>query len=284
MSVYEISAVEMVQKISELLRSQQQATLRLLCSQEMREKEQGGFVGELDLLFQTALCDFLPSLVDCKIVSEEIKCAWPPTSNFWIIDPWDGTDNTGMLSFNFGTMGALVEMGEIYLSWIYLPIREQVFGDGFFFAIHGRGAFQKTPIGLKPLRVSSSRDFGRANVCLEGESKKLPTFPFAERLRSSVRNRNGWSMAVSFTCLVSGVYAYVPVDAVVSFSNGPWDNLPGILFTEEAGGKVTDFYGRPWSLENCSSLIFSNGLLHDEILRLNCPNMRQSAQQNPGLL
>ncbi|KKS96808.1 hypothetical protein A3B05_00855 [Candidatus Giovannonibacteria bacterium RIFCSPLOWO2_01_FULL_43_160] len=275
MAQYKIGAMEITEKIYRLLRSQQGEILRLSRTSVMREKEVKGFVGELDLFLQTVLCDFLPSLIDCKIVSEEIKSAWPPvSSDFWIIDPLDGTDNSGMLSFNFGTMGALIERGGISLAWIYLPIREQVFGDGFFFAVRGNGAFQKTPIGFKPLHVSDKRDFEKANVFLEGESKKLPESPFICKIRQNTRNRNGMSCALSFALLASGFHAPIPVDAVISYKNEPWDNLPGILLTEEAGGKVTDFYGRPWSLENCGSLVFSNGLLHGQIIALNCPAFR----------
>ena len=47
-----------------------------------------------------------------------------------------------------------------------------------------------------------------------------------------------------------------------------WDHAAGSLIVEEAGGRVTDFEGKRWSLENFSTLVFSNGFLHDAVLNL----------------
>ena len=44
----------------------------------------------------------------------------------------------------------------------------------------------------------------------------------------------------------------------------PWDLAAGILLVEEAGGKVSDFDGRPMSLDFLECLA-SNGLIHTEM-------------------
>ena len=45
----------------------------------------------------------------------------------------------------------------------------------------------------------------------------------------------------------------------------PWDWAAGWLLVEEAGGRVTDMKGEPWSLAS-RDLLASNGLLHGELL------------------
>ena len=265
------------QDVYEFLKAQQHAILSLFLSQgEMLRKEKG-YVGELDMHLHNCLLKFLFGLLDYPVFSEEsADPSSPPLSSriwnqSWIIDPLDGSDNSGMGLFNFGVMILLVENGDVVFCGIYLPMREQALWDGFYFAIRGRGAWQNTPQGRRQLYVSHNGDMAKANIFLEGESKKLPQSPFVCKIRQSTRNRNGMSCALSFTLLASGLRAPIPVDAVISYKNEPWDNLPGVLLAEEAGGKVTDFYGRPWSPENCNSLVFSNSLLHDKLLALSNP-------------
>lgn len=270
------------ESIYKFFKSQQGEILAMFKEQSMSAKKDGGYVGGMDLHLQSGFLDLLPGIIDYGCVSEELPSVWPPQDDsFWLIDPCDGTHNAGRGSFNFGSMGALVEKFSVVLSWVYLPMEEQVFGSGFYFAINGHGAFQRIPTGFKPLRVSTQNVLARATINLGGASKELPDYKFANAIRKAARNSNGQSCAWDFALLAKGIYCPLPLDATASFNNKPWDNIPGTLIVEEAGGKVTDFYGRPWSLENCGSLVFSNGLLHNEILRLNCPNMRQSAQPSP---
>ena len=46
-----------------------------------------------------------------------------------------------------------------------------------------------------------------------------------------------------------------------------WDVAAGILIVKEAGGKVTDFKGRPFSIYD-EDIIVSNGWIHEEMLRV----------------
>ena len=47
----------------------------------------------------------------------------------------------------------------------------------------------------------------------------------------------------------------------------PWDVAAGILIVREAGGTVSDFQGKDWT-GRVSSLVVSNGLVHQSILKL----------------
>jgi myo-inositol-1(or 4)-monophosphatase len=47
----------------------------------------------------------------------------------------------------------------------------------------------------------------------------------------------------------------------------PWDMAAGVLFVQEAGGKVTDFSGVPSSIYN-KQVLATNGVIHDAMLRV----------------
>ena len=55
------------------------------------------------------------------------------------------------------------------------------------------------------------------------------------------------------------------VDAFATLNISPWDVAAGVLCAQEAGGRVTDFFGDPWKLDK-TDLLVSNGIVHDAIL------------------
>ena len=55
--------------------------------------------------------------------------------------------------------------------------------------------------------------------------------------------------------------------AFFEYELAPWDFAAGRLFVEEAGGRVTTARGEPVPLKK-TSILASNGLLHDAVLEL----------------
>ena len=55
------------------------------------------------------------------------------------------------------------------------------------------------------------------------------------------------------------------VDGFTTLNISSWDVAAGVLCVTEAGGRVSDFHGEPWTLEQ-TDLLVSNGLVHDAIL------------------
>lgn len=47
----------------------------------------------------------------------------------------------------------------------------------------------------------------------------------------------------------------------------PWDVAAGVLMIQEAGGKVTNRQGAPFSLSD-TTLIASNGTIHEKLLAI----------------
>ena len=48
----------------------------------------------------------------------------------------------------------------------------------------------------------------------------------------------------------------------------PWDYAAGMLLIQEAGGKVTDFTGKPLDPRKGGSVMGTNGYIHSELLHL----------------
>jgi myo-inositol-1(or 4)-monophosphatase len=55
------------------------------------------------------------------------------------------------------------------------------------------------------------------------------------------------------------------LEAFWEFNLNSWDTAAGILLVREAGGRVTDFSGRPVKLSS-EEVLASNGLIHDEMV------------------
>ncbi len=56
-------------------------------------------------------------------------------------------------------------------------------------------------------------------------------------------------------------------DGVWEYQLHPWDVAAGMLLVEEAGGKVTDFEGKPCTPRD-QRILLSNGRIHDAMLEV----------------
>ncbi|QBD79702.1 hypothetical protein EPA93_28485 [Ktedonosporobacter rubrisoli] len=73
-----------------------------------------------------------------------------------------------------------------------------------------------------------------------------------------------WSPALDWCLVASG-----KAESVITVSEQAVPSDAGLLILQEAGGKVTDFAGKSFTLENSGRLIASNATtLHHELLKL----------------
>lgn len=270
----------LAQKIYAFFKSKQVAILgEYMYPSPLREKSPGDYIGKLDDDMHNWLSAFLPTILSYNVLSEE-----GGQHNFylgafedcycWVIDPVDGTHNKEA-KMSFGHQLALIQGGRLVFSAIYVPMDEEATWDGFFFAGRGCGAWQRTPNGYNPLRISGQKDLERAHLLLEGKSKDLRKHDFLNKVAlAAERNHNGLSYAYSTTRLLLGSERNLPVDILIGLNGKPWDTLPAISMFEEAGGieeprgVVVGWDGNPWSFENCSNLIFGNQFLRRQVLAL----------------
>ena len=90
--------------------------------------------------------------------------------------------------------------------------------------------------------------------------KMLERFIRLEYESHSIRKTG--SAALSLAYVAAG-----RIESYVASGLHSWDMAGGILIVEEAGGKVTDFEGNPYTMGTREWLI-SNGALHDTLVEL----------------
>jgi histidinol-phosphatase len=170
----------------------------------------------------------------------------------WIIDPIDGTKSFIRGIPYFATLVALEEDGEITTGAIYAPAL-----DDLLYAQKGAGAFDKngrirvSDVGSLP---NSMLVFGGANVL-----RQAGVWNAYERLVDASARQRGYGDYFGYTFVARG-----QAEAMIDIDLKPWDLAPLKIIIEEAGGRFTDFTGRPTI--HGGSAVASNGRIHDEIL------------------
>jgi myo-inositol-1(or 4)-monophosphatase len=85
---------------------------------------------------------------------------------------------------------------------------------------------------------------------------------FRSFLLESQAVRRGGSAALDLCYVAAG-----RCDGFWELNLHPWDTAAGLVILQEAGGSITDFAGKPFSI--ClKEIAASNGRIHDEMLRV----------------
>ncbi len=216
-------------------------------------------VTEADHASEKAIIELIrKDFPDHFILSEETG-AIPSQSEYkWIIDPIDGTVN-----FSNGIPICCVSIGlekdgEMILGTVYNPIMEE-----FYFAQKGFGA----TLNDKIISVSNKTEVLKS--CLVTgfpytylDSPNGPIQIFEKLVRKGIPVRRLGSAAIDLCWVAAGRF-----DGFYEHNLNAWDSAAGFLIVEEAGGKVTDFKGDPYSPYQ-PHLIATNGKIHDELVKI----------------
>jgi myo-inositol-1(or 4)-monophosphatase len=174
----------------------------------------------------------------------------------WVVDPLDGTTNYSRNLYPFSTSIALYRAGAVQVGVVYDPIGRELFS-----AERGRGAW----LNGKPLHVSGKTDFEDSVVGTEWarapQVRRRTAKIFAELVDVVMTARALGSAAVSLSYVAAG-----RLDGYFHLSLSPWDVAAAALIIEEAGGKVTDSKGQPWTVHS-KEFVVSNGKLHSKLLK-----------------
>lgn len=207
-------------------------------------------------LIRGKISEFFP---DHGILSEETAPKLSSSPYLWVIDPVDGTTNFAH-SFPVACISvALLKNETPALGGIYDPFRDEL-----FLAEKGRGAF----LNGKKIKVSSVKKLEESLV-MTG----FPLEPHFEGYLKLYRRflsvchdvRRSGSAALDLAWTACG-----RLEGYWEFKLNPWDVAAGKLILEEAGGKVSDFQGRPWKgVSNFGKeTAASNGKVHSQMLKI----------------
>lgn len=212
---------------------------------------------------ETIVQNILHHFPDHAILTEESP-ARGKSPYRWIIDPLDGTTNF-VHTYPVACISiAFEDHGEMTFGGVFDPFRGEL-----FYAERGRGA----TLNGQPLVVSQNPALEHSLLCTG--------FPYDRRQNADVY----LALFKAFMMKVHGVrrtgaaaldLAYVASGRFDGFWESKlrsWDVAAAVLIVEEAGGKSSDFRGKPLILSDPANdwvpqLVASNGFLHEEMIEV----------------
>ncbi len=178
---------------------------------------------------------------DHGAIGEEHGALRAEAEYVWVLDPIDGTKRFISGHVQFGTMIALLRAGAPLLGVIDMP----AMGERWIGAA-GRPTSHRDRDGTRPARVRPCATLAEATL-FATTPHMFPGADFAafERVRARVKQPMYGGECYAYGLLASGF-----IDLVIEATMGAYDFLPLVRVVTEAGGTITDWWGRPLGLES----------------------------------
>ena len=181
----------------------------------------------------------------------------------WMVDPMDGTKEFTKYLTEFAVMIGLVVEGTPVLGVVAQPAEEILYRG-----IVGEGAERVKPSGVDTMRVGTTTEL--AELTLICSRSHLPEI--VERMKHELgisRMVQSGSVGLKIGKIGTGV-----CDLYLQPASGTklWDACAPEAILHAAGGRLTDFDGRPIDYDpsdiiNRRGLLGSNGTRHDDLVR-----------------
>mgnify|MGYP001163340223 CR=1 FL=1 len=193
-----------------------------------------------------------------NIVSEEKGSVDNKSEYDWIIDPLDGTVNYANNIPIFSVSIALIKAGQLIAGAIYQPILDEL-----FYAERGNGAF----LNGERINVSNKNELN-TSLLVTGFPYDIDNDPkntiksFTNVISRGIPIRRLGSAALDLAYVAAGRF-----EGFWEVNLNSWDVAAGILIVQEAGGICTNYNGEA-SLVDDKEILATNGLIHEEALRV----------------
>jgi len=184
-------------------------------------------------------------------------------SRVWMIDPLDGT--TGFIDGNgdFAVQIGLAENGVCVLGVVYQPLTGVLYR-----AIRGGGAWVERPEAEpERARVSNRIDLSTMRLAASRSHRSPRMDKVVQKFGVKQEVRRG-SVGIKV-----GLIVEQQCDLYVHLSprTKQWDTCAPEIILQEAGGKLTDLFGRPLrynspEVQNRNGIVASNGVAHQEVI------------------
>jgi len=225
----------------------------------IRKKAAAEIVTEADTESEKKIISVIQAqFPDHAVLSEECGLIPGAAGYKWIIDPLDGTVNFSRRIPFFAISIALTSGVGTLLGIILNPENDELFT-----AVRGQGA----QLNGKTIQVSTTPRIA--------DSLLVTGFPYdAAELFEPLIFRYGNCMKAARGIRRLGAAAldlcYVACgrfDGYWEQNLKPWDSAAGALMVSEAGGRVTTFSNRPYTVD-LFEILATNGVVHEEMLGL----------------
>jgi 3'(2'), 5'-bisphosphate nucleotidase len=181
----------------------------------------------------------------------------------WMIDPLDGT--TGFIEGNgdFAVQIGLAENGECVLGVVYQPLPGVLYR-----AVRGGGAWVERPeTETERAHVSGHTDLATMRLAASRSHRSPRMDRVVQRFGVKQEVRRG-SVGIKV-----GLIVEQQCDLYVHLSprTKQWDTCAPEIILHEAGGKLTDLFGRPLrynspEVQNRNGIVATNGVAHQEVI------------------
>lgn len=232
---------------------------QILC-QELNRPLDISYKGDADIVTQAdkrserLIVERLTQYFPEHAIAAEEGTGHDSTSEFrWHVDPLDGTTNYAHGYPCFCVSIGLAQRETMLAGVVFNPFYNELFA-----AACGQGA----TLNGKPIHVSKVANLATSLLCTGFPVHKRVASPNIHyywdfTLRSHGVRRDG-SAALDLASVAAGRF-----EGFWEFGLNRWDTAAGVLLVEEAGGKISDFDGRPYTLGG-PVILATNGLIHEE--------------------
>ncbi len=204
---------------------------------------------------------------------------------YWVIDPIDGTKGY-LKSGQYAIALGLIEKGQVTVAALACPeFSVPCMADTglVLFAVRGGGAYT-TPLfraaAAEPLKVSNRSGTDLLKMCESlNHSPTGTSAKVADALNvpdSQIDKMDSQAKYAAVACGVADIYLRLPTSS--TYREAIWDHAAGALIVEEAGGKVSNIYGkslawnddRSWQdnhrFPRPDGIVVTNAVIHDMVI------------------
>ncbi|MEV6762586.1 3'(2'),5'-bisphosphate nucleotidase CysQ [Streptomyces sp. NPDC051105] len=198
---------------------------------------------------------------DARWVEDELAGGALPSGEWWVVDPAEGNVNHLHALPEWAVTATLVRENQPVLTAVHLPLTGETYT-----ALTGAGAH----LDDRPLHVSRTTDLG-LGIVATSQARPDEDEKVVRRVGSSITEMLLDALVVR-TSVPATLHllnvAAGRIDAFWQFAGARADLLPGALLVAEAGGRVSDAEGRPWTPESESFLAAASGVHADAVATL----------------
>lgn len=227
--------------------------------ERVEEKQAHDYVSYVDKESEKRLVELLSALLpEAGFITEEGSATYQNEPYCWVIDPLDGTTNYIHDEAPYCVSIALRSHTELLLGVVYEVCRNEC-----FYAWKGGKAF----LNDEEIHVSDIRNIKDAFLITELPYNSHQYKQTAIHLITELYGKVG---GIRMNGSAAAAICYVAVGRFDGWAEafiGKWDYSAAALIVQEAGGRVTDFYGNDHFIEG-HHIIATNGHLHQLLQKL----------------
>jgi len=190
------------------------------------------------------------------ILAEESGGQIEGKKEFWIIDPLDGTRGFARGLPQFTVCIVFVRDDIIERAAVYDPMQSEL-----FYAARNKGAFLNGRRIKVAEELQIDHSFFAYHVPLSQPFGKYRRWLRDLLYKEAMVGTKTTSAQLSGAYVAAGRY-----DALLMKGLHPWDMAASALLIKEAGGKVTNFSGKPYKWNN-DEILAANPIFHQKLLQ-----------------